>query len=135
MSDQQSDAEDILQQSKDRRRTTAAPSPSQAEEAAIPQAVADAFESMDEGETHPNVTFRDERLSALFHGLDEADQIDELVEKAADHLDRDPDGAGRSAAARLLLRVGIQEVAPEVQDEWQEGFQMYLERQASSANL
>jgi len=126
--DKQSEALQRLQQSQEQTRTS-----SEAVEAAetddskaLEDVVAEAFESLDNGDLHPNVTFRDEKLAALMHALDETNRLDDVADAAAGELDREFDeDVGKSDVYRLLIRVGLTTVAPSTTEAVKDGYRQF----------
>jgi hypothetical protein len=79
--------------------------------------LADILEEIENGERPKTVGFRDDVTMALLVALDEDEELrDDLAQGVSGTLDRevDPDALDRSEAARLLIRAGLQNVAPEV---------------------
>ena len=105
------DAEDLLQQSKQKRHETN-PSDSQPT-TSLKDAIKQELAAIEAGEKPQNVTVRDGNLVALLDGLDEAGDLETIVADARAALGRDGDEVSRSEAARLLIRIGIAEVAPD----------------------
>jgi hypothetical protein len=105
------DAEDLLQQSKQKRHETD-PADSQ-ETPSLKAAIKRELEAIDDDEKPQNVTIRDGNLVALLDGLDEAGELDAIVADARAALGRDGDVVSRSEAARLLIRIGLAEVSPD----------------------
>lgn len=113
------DAEELLQQSKERKRHTSEPtdSPGSSEVDRV-EAIKHAMIAIDENEAPENINIRDARLKALLVGLEEAGQLDEvaadLTAVVDSDVDVDTDDISQSDVARLLLRVGLQEGIPDV---------------------
>jgi hypothetical protein len=94
----------------------------------LADAVADAFEAIDGGDVSSNLTLRDEKLAALFRGLEAVDELADVGEKAAAQLDRDQeDTETRAAVLRLLVRIGLTEVDESVIQAGQAGRKQYLD--------
>lgn len=130
MSNDSPDAEELLEQSKNQKRHETEPSTSEGDDQDLVGAVADAYADLDEGDLPENLTIRDANLAALFAGLDETGELASVIDDAADELDREKPGAeSKAAALRLLVRVGLDEVAPEALDAGVEGFEQYREQQ------
>jgi hypothetical protein len=76
------------------------------------------------GEADPNISFRDENMSALIEALERhPSRKRDLVEKSEERLGRpeyrqvEPESATKSDVLRLLFRVAIKEVLPEFWDD------------------
>jgi hypothetical protein len=119
------DPEELLQQSKERKRHTSEPtqSPGSPDVDRV-EAIKNALIAIDEGNAPENINLRDARLKGLLVGLEEAGELQQV---AADlntivdgDLDADTDDISQSDVARLLLRVGLQEGIPEVLEDAQE---------------
>lgn len=118
MSDDSGKSEKIADVSKDQKSSnTEAQFEWEDEIASLPlyEAVQDTRYQMDTEGLTENLTFRDANLSALMRGLEETDQLTDIAAKAEASLDRDSSDAAVSISngLRLLVRVGLQEVAPE----------------------
>ena len=136
MSDGDLDIDDIVEQHKEeteggRAGTEAAVEQSADDSLELEEAVREAYEQLDEGEIPENLTIRDEDLAALFAGLDETDGLEDVGKAAANALERDADRLDtRVAVLKLLVRVGLDEVAPDTVESAKEGRRQYLESQA-----
>ena len=118
MSDDSGKSEKIADVSKDQKSSnTEAQFEWEDEIASLPlyEAVQDTRYQMDTEGLTENLTFRDANLSALMRGLEETGQLTDIAAKAEASLDRDSSDAAVSISngLRLLVRVGLQEVAPE----------------------
>lgn len=119
------DPEELLQQSKERKRHTSEPTQSpDSPDVDRVEAIKNALIAIDEGNAPENINLRDARLKGLLVGLEEAGELQQV---AADlntivdgDLDADTDDISQSDVARLLLRVGLQEGIPEVLEDAQE---------------
>ncbi|NUC75000.1 hypothetical protein HTZ84_22305 [Haloterrigena sp. SYSU A558-1] len=81
----------------------------------LEDAVADAYEKIDEGDRSSNLTLRDENLAALFHGLEDANQLADVGDAAAEELGWDQDDTDtRAGVLRALVRIGLKEVDEDV---------------------
>lgn len=130
MSDDQAKAEELLQQSKDKKRHET--EPTTAEKDATPtleEAITDAYVSLESGDLHSNLTLRDENLSALFAGLDKTGDLERIGSSAAAELDRDTDASTKADVLRLLVRIGLSEVDDGVIDAAKNGRKQFLESQ------
>ena len=123
-------AEELLQQSgSDKLHAAEAPTQSESDDTPeLEDAIADAYEAIDAGDVSSNLTLRDANLAALFHGLEDADQLADIGEDAADYLGRDPDDTEtRAAVLRLLVRIGLKEVDESALESGKEGRRQFLE--------
>ncbi len=133
MSDDAKKAEELLQQSGEQKlHATEAPEPESTTESddsqPLEDAIADAYEAIDEGDLSSNLTLRDENLAALFHGLEETDQLPEVGQRAAEALERDPDDTEtRAAVLRLLVRIGLNEIDKGESKAVKEGRRQFLD--------
>ena len=121
MTDESTDAEELLQRSKEQNRHTTEPTPTTEETVNRVDAIKTALEEIDAGDTPENINIRDARLKALFIALDETDELGAIAQTAQETLDTDADidieDATQSDVTRLLLRVGLQETMPDVLDD------------------
>jgi hypothetical protein len=127
MTDESDDAdpEELLQQSKERKRHTTEPDRStDSPDFDRVEAIKNALIAIDEGDAPENINLRDARLKGLLVGLEVADELQrvatELNTIVDGDLDVDPDDISQSDVARLLLRVGLKEAIPEVLEDAQE---------------
>jgi len=129
MSDDQAKAEELLQGQTEQARHQTDPSIDDADETpALEDAIADAYEAIDEGEVSSNLTLRDANLAALFHGLEESDHLADVGDDAAAILGREnEDTDTRAAVLRLLVRIGLQEVDEDVIQAGKDGRDQFLE--------
>jgi predicted DNA-binding transcriptional regulator YafY len=127
MTDDKNEALQRLKDSQQQSRTSETHADESTPARSLEDAVADAFRQLNAGEIHSNVSFRDEKFSALLHALEETDRLSEVVEAAAAELDRDLDDAqpGRSEACRLLTRVGLQTVASDIAEAGKDGYKQH----------
>jgi len=129
------DPEQLMEQSKQQNRTNTEPTADAAgddqDDLALNEAVADALGRLDRGELHENLTIRDENLAALFEALDQTGQLEEIQRDAESSLGRDQHKVSRAAAARVLLRVGFDQIAPDVLEDAKSGCEQYLLEQES----
>ena len=115
MSDNEQAAEELLQQSGEQKRHNSEPSTEETtDEQSLQDAIVDAYEAIDDGDTSSNITVRDENLAALVRGLENTDELTDVAEAARDELDRDEGRVSRSQTLGDLARVGLSVVAPEV---------------------
>lgn len=131
----ESEAEELLQQSKDQKRHTSDPTDSGLPDTEVDrvEAIKEALLSIESGNTPENINIRDRRLKGLLVGLEVAGELDTIAEDLVATLDGDfeIDEATQSDMARLLIRVGLQEALPEVLDDATEARQKALMEQAS----
>ncbi|QRV17472.1 hypothetical protein JMJ58_21190 (plasmid) [Haloterrigena salifodinae] len=130
------DVDDIVEQHKEdteggRTGTEAAVEKNDGDEDKLPEledAIADAYQKIDDNDLSSNLTLRDENLAALFHGLENADQLADVGEAAANELNRDPDDTeSRAATLRLLVRIALKEVDDSLLESGKEGRRRFLE--------
>lgn len=132
------DAEELLQQTKEQSRTNtpAAQSDDDSPETpSLPEAVADELAAIEAGDSHPNLTVRDENMAALLDALAATGELSDVVSAASERTDQEPSSDNRSEAIRQLVRVGLQEIDPEILDQGREGHKRYAERQASQSGF
>ena len=79
------------------------------------KAIQDVHQQVDDKDVSHNLSFRDLHTATLMHGLEETDQLTDVITKARVRLGRDTDHVrpNRAEALRLLIRIGLEEVAPE----------------------
>ncbi len=111
------DVDDIINSSKNQTRTNTEPTTTE-ESTDVQEALQDAFEAVLDGDAPSNTTVRDDNLTALLRGLDDAGELGELMAGANDALDRDHNDAAvsKSQTLALLARVGLQEVDSSVME-------------------
>lgn len=131
MTDNKTEAEKLLQQSKEQKRHETEPTQQSDDEGpTLEAAIADAYQAIDDGDLSSNLTLRDENLAALFHGLESADQLVDVGEAAADSLGRDADGTDtRAAVLRLLVRIGLQNVDESLIESGKQGHRQFIDSQ------
>lgn len=94
----------------------------------LEDAVADAYQAIDDNDLSSNLTLRDENLAALFHGLEASEQLADVGKKAAEELETDRDDTEtRAAVLRLLVRIGLKEVDDSLLASGKEGRRQFLE--------
>lgn len=96
----------------------------------LEDAIADAFARIDDGEANEHLTTRDRKLSALFTGLDDADQLVELGQEAADALERDESPETQAEVIRLLLRYSIADLDADLFESGKAGLETYEKAKA-----
>jgi len=116
--DTESDAEELLQQSKEQSRHTSEPTSSETSPTGLDrtEAIKRALLAIEEGDVPENINIRDTRLKALLVGLEDAGELDEIAATLATILDADvdTDEVTQSDVARLLIRTGLQEGVPDL---------------------
>lgn len=122
------DLNNMIESAKGSSRHETEPEPTEDTDDALdlPAAVAEALEAIDAGDKPDLVSVRDENLSALLLALDETGQLQPVAEDLADDLDRDATDANRSELVRLAIRHALDDVAPDVLEDAQDGYQQYL---------
>ena len=134
MSKNEDAAEDLLEEAKQKQRTTS--EATSTDTAATPgrtEAIKEALLSVEDGETPENINVRDARLKALLVGLEDAGELSDVAQSLAETLDTDSDDreATQSDVARLLIRVGLQEALPDLLADATEARQRAALKQAS----
>lgn len=125
MAENDADIDDVVNQHKDEteggRAGAEAPAEQEPDDAdddepqSLEDAVAGAYEQIDDGDLSSNLTLRDTDLAALFHGLETMDQLPDVGDAAADELNRDDEDTDtRAAVLRLLVRIGLKAVDEDV---------------------
>jgi len=117
------DPEELMQQSKQQSRYTSEPATATESTDQMPsqtEAIKEALLAVDAGDLPENLNIRDSRLKALLVGLEDAGDLDAVAASLAQQLDADADigasDATQSDVARLLIRIGLQEGAPDLLD-------------------
>ncbi|RLM32661.1 hypothetical protein [Haloarcula sp. Atlit-120R] len=125
------DPEELLAQSKEQKRHTSEPSTTDSDDTqSLEEAIADVYQSIDEGETPHNLTIRDESLAALLRGLEDMNQLSELASDASEELGRDDVGHDtRSPVLGMLVRIGLRETRPDLIEAGKDAFEIYRDRQ------
>lgn len=124
-------AEELLQQSTDQRRHTTEPTQqSDDSDVELSDAVARAYDDLDEGELHQNLTLRDGDLTALVEGLQRTGDLGAVAGRANEVLDRDGPVESRADLLKALVRVGLAEVASEEVAAAKDGKRRHLTSQA-----
>jgi hypothetical protein len=134
MSDDPSKSEEAFNNSKSRTSNAEGPFEWENETASSPlyEAIQDARQQIDADEVTEQLSARDVRLAALIRALEETNQLDDIGAEAGAALNRDSDNAPatRAETLRLLIRVGLSEVAPETIQTAVEANKEYLISQA-----
>jgi len=108
------DPDEILAESKENKRHTTDPD-TNGSSPALEDAILQAIEDVDSGDRPQNLTVRDEKLAALFGGVEDADRLDELMIRAAKQIGADPpEKVTRANALRMVIRAGLVESAPDL---------------------
>jgi hypothetical protein len=134
MSDNEPDPEDLLSEAKNQTRHTTEPTQSAAPGAVDrTTAIKDAWLEIEDGEAPQNINIRDTNLKALFVGLQEAGDLEDVAGDIASALESDvaADGTTQSDLARLLIRAGLQEVVPGVLEDATDARQQAVLEQAN----
>jgi len=108
------DPEAVLQaQKEDKRHRSEPSSPERLTD--LEDAIVQAFEEIDAGDRPQNLTVRDEKLAALLGGLEDAEQLDEVMIRAAENLGTEPpEKVTRANTLRMLIRLGLVESVPDI---------------------
>ena len=108
-------AQDLLSGSKNQTRHGAeAPDEDNESSLTVYDLVQEYHARMEADEVSENLTFRDSNFAALLRSLEDAGKLDEVIRRAESALDIDEsDRGGKGVALRLLVRVGLQNVAPD----------------------
>lgn len=110
MANNDDDVENAFEKAKNQTRH-GAPAPSQL---SLSEAIQNHHAGIEADEETPQLSFRDERIAALIKGLEDTNQLPDLTRDAESALDRKGNTAeGRAATLRLLVRIGLKEIAPE----------------------
>lgn len=132
--DTDTDPEKLLQQSRHQRRTTTEPTASDDGDGqpTLQEAVTQAFADLEAGELNSTFGFRDERLVALLIGLERSGELTRVVRETEAALDSgpSPDSATRSAAASLLIRLGLQHLDEDILETGRAGYEAHLRSKA-----
>jgi len=108
------DPDEILAAQKENKRHTTDPD-TNGSSPALEEAIVRAFEEIDAGNRPQNLTVRDEKLAALFGGLEDADRLDELMTRAAEQIGAEPpEKVTRANTLRMLIRAGLVESTPDI---------------------
>ncbi|ELY68894.1 hypothetical protein [Natrinema versiforme] len=116
------EAENAWEQSKEQKRKDT-PAKAEADDAddepqSLEDAVAEAYEKIDNNDLSSNLTLRDENLAALFHGLEGANQLEDVGVAAADEINWDQEDTDtRAGVLRALVRIGLNEVDSDEDDD------------------
>jgi len=120
MPDDAQKAEELLQQGGQKLHEAEAPEQSAETDDDSPDlqtAIKEAYAKIDAGDTHENLTVRDENLAALIHGLDDAGELGAIASEANEELDREDDASDTAAGVlKALIRVGLNEVRPDAME-------------------
>lgn len=132
----ETDPEELLQQSRNQRRTSTEPAarePGSDDQPSLTDAVVEAFDELEAGELNSTFGFRDARLVALLVGLERSGQLSSVVTDAQQQLGRepDPDAATRSQLASLLIRLGIQHLDADLLEAASDGYAQHQQLDAT----
>lgn len=134
MSDNTEEAERLLQEGEPDRRTTAEPDTDSDTDAKpdLQDAIKASYEAIDDDEMPIHLQYRDRDLAAILAGLDDADALEQLIDAAADTLDKDtPENVSRANAMKLLIRIGLNNVDASVIEDATKAKQQHAMEQAS----
>lgn len=122
------DPEEALTSTLDQTRTNTEPKTADADDETpeLDGAVADALAAIDNDELHENITLRDKNLAALFEALAKTERLEAIQRGAEAAVDRDEKDVTTAAAARALIRVGLQEVGEDVLADAKDGREKYI---------
>jgi hypothetical protein len=134
-SDDLTEAERKLQQSKNQRRHDTEPTSGGGDDASVDarslaDVVREKYDALDAGDLHQNLHTRDDDLAALVAALEEQGDLERLAEQMNDDLGRSDDVDSRAAFVRAAVRRGIAASDPDVMDEAREGKRQYFAAQA-----
>jgi len=128
-------AEELLAEGGGTRRTaTDAPEASDegVDDLGLQAAIKNRLEAIAADEMNIHLQFYDESLAALLGGVEDAGQLERLIEAAADELGRNPPGNNsRAKALALLVRVGLENVDDSLIAEATEAKKEYAMEQAT----
>lgn len=130
--DTKAEAEALLQESSEqkRHRSEAPETNETSEDVSLQDAIREAYNRLAEGEMHENISVRDDDLAALFAGLDKADALEDVGQRAQDRLGREEKASSKTAVASAVLRVGLSEIAPDEVEAAKAGKREFLSSQA-----
>ena len=137
-SESQDKAEELLSQSKSQSRLSSEASDQSAteqdesEELSLADAVANAYEDLDQGELHQNLTVRDEDLAALVTGLEKTGQLNNVAQRAYNRLDLEDEPSSRADFIKAALRLALSEIGEEEVEAAKEGKRKHLTQQADT---
>lgn len=127
------DALDELADQANRSRKDTEPTATDTDDApSLKDAIAKAYANIEDDEESANehLTTRDRNLSALFTGLDDADQLAALGQQAADALERDESPETQAEVIRLLLRYSIADLDTDLFESGKAGLKTYEKAKA-----
>ncbi|RDZ50440.1 hypothetical protein C5C07_19145 [Haloferax sp. Atlit-4N] len=131
MSDDQPNAEELLQSAKSQKRHTSTPKSEEPNEEAkdeedeLINAVEDAYRSLDEGGLNQTLSLRDANLAALFAALEETEELNVVGKRALEHLNREETTNSKADVLKALVRIGLSEVATDELKAGVEGRRQY----------
>lgn len=130
MSEDQPNAEELLQSAKSQKRHTSKPkgessSSEEKEENKIIDAIEDAYERLDTGELNQTLSLRDANLAALFAALESTGDLDDVGQRALNHLGREETTNSKADVLKALVRIGLSEVAVDELEAGVEGRRQY----------
>lgn len=124
------DPEEIMAQSQEQTRYNSEATTATEESVDLEDAIRAAYQQLDDGEKHENLSVRDQDLKALFDGLDDAGMLEDVGERALGRLDRGGEASTKGAVLGALVRVALGEVAPDEVESAKDAKREYLASQA-----
>lgn len=136
MTDNTDQAEELLQEAKKQsRHTSEAPTAAESDPVDTVEAIKNVLLAVEDGDVPENINIRDARLKALLVGLQEVGELDATAQSLSQTLDSSTDidasDATQSDVARLLIRIGLQEAAPDILEDATEASKQAALEQAS----
>jgi len=132
MSDNTEEAERLLQEGEPDRRTTAEPDTDTDAKPDLQDAIKACYEAIDDDEMPIHLQYRDRDLASILGGLDDAGALEQLIEAAAETLNKEaPENISRANAMKLLMRIGLNNVDPSVIEDATKAKQQHAMEQAS----
>lgn len=134
----QNKAEELLSQSKSQSRLNSEVSDQptteqdESEGLSLADAVANAYEDLDEGELHQNLTVRDEDLAALVTALENTGQLNNVAQRAYDRLDIEGEPNSRADFIKAAVRLALSEIGEEEVEAAKQGKRKHLTQQADT---
>lgn len=134
----QDKAEELLSQSKSQSRLNSEVSDQptteqdESEGLSLAEAVANAYEDLDEGEIHQNLTVRDEDLAALVTALENTGQLNNVAQRAYDRLDIEGEPNSRADFIKAAVRLALSEIGEEEVEAAKQGKRKHLTQQADT---
>lgn len=128
-------AEELLAEGGGTRRTATDAPEAKAEddggEPDVQTAIKQSLEAIDDDSVNIHLQFYDRSLTALLRGVEDAGQLEDLIDRSADELGRDDSGKiSRANALSLLVRVGVKHVDDSLIEDATAAQQQYAKEQA-----